>query len=423
MPQIRYSIFVLCTLCAVLACTKAATISYDFEDATKIAGTAGDIVYTAPDLNSFGSGIRVGSLELSDGSTPSSDFGRFVDLGGGSFEAVVNDRSHNIVSFTVTIDSYVTVDFSAISFDTSMRFTNTGDSTAGWDFYTVVGEATGNEISSAGWTHDGASNYQSPGNAASGDVTLSGLTGLTGMHRPQQYLLHYPNGKKGWCRDGNWKLAYLYETDMHLLFNLEKDPTESTKLAPSEPERVVQMARAMARDLNSRWRRVDGADVTLWPVLDGSYTPRPGTDDPFFISYDVDGRDVVDSDGDGLADAQEDINSDGLVSILETDSDDRDTDDDGADDYTEARLNLDPLDAASSFALRLVPIDEGSIVLSWPSAPSLFFNIRASEDLSLPMTDWAILESNVVAHETLPQTSRNLPMDSEQLFYFVELLP
>lgn len=248
--------------------------------------------------------------------------------------------------------------------------------------------------------------------------------GEAGSHRPQSYLLYYPNGsfpngQLNWYREGDWKLMYGYEADQFLLFNLADDPTESNDLASSEPERVVQMARTMARELDSKW----GDLGKLWPVVAGTYPPRPGTDDPFFLPYDVGGRDLIDTDGDGLVDAFEDLDSNGLVNVGETDSDNADTDGDHTDDYTEIRLNLDPLDANAFFAAQLSTANTDILSLTWPSAPGLFFNVLASEDLSTPVADWEVIESNVSAHETLNETTQDLPVDLQQQFFSVELLP
>jgi arylsulfatase A-like enzyme len=250
------------------------------------------------------------------------------------------------------------------------------------------------------------------------------LRGESGTHRPQQYSLHYPNGRSGWYRDGDWKLATRYAEDTFLLFNLATDPTESFDLAASEPERVVQMARAMARDLDSKWRTVNGEKVTLWPVVSGTYPPRPGTDDPLFIPYDVDGRDTVDSDGDGLVDALEDIDSDGLVSATETGADASDTDDDGSDDYTEQRLNLDPRNGHEAFTARMAVAEGSTFRLIWPSVNGTYFNILASTNLQDDVENWQVAVPNVSADAVSNETSRvmgNLGPGSS--FYRIELLP
>jgi hypothetical protein len=153
------------------------SILYTFETPANIAGTTNNIVYTAPDSNTFGDGVTVSSLELSDLDDPTEHYGRIENLGGGSVEAAVTDRGGNTVSFTVTIDDTVTVDLTTLSFDTAFRFTLTGNSTVTWDFATSVGGVSGNETS-GGFTHDGGDNYQSPA-AASGTIALAGLTNLT----------------------------------------------------------------------------------------------------------------------------------------------------------------------------------------------------------------------------------------------------
>jgi hypothetical protein len=153
-------------------------IEYTFETPGNISGTGSNIVYTAPDTNSFGNGVTVSSLELSDNIDPNEDYGRIKDLGG-SMEAAVNDRNGNTISFTVTMDESVIVNLTNLTFDTSLFFYNDGDSTVGWDFYTVTDSGTNNVISSVGWTHDGEADYQSPGGAASGNIALAGLTNLT----------------------------------------------------------------------------------------------------------------------------------------------------------------------------------------------------------------------------------------------------
>jgi hypothetical protein len=156
----------------------AGIIEYSFEAPGNIEGTTSSIVYSAPDLNSFGTGVTVSSVELSDAETPDSLYGRIEDLGGGSVEAAVTDRgTAGTIAFTLMIDDTVSVNLTNITFGTSYRTTLTGDTTANWSFSTVVGENAGN-AESGSFTHDGGDNYQSPASASS-DIALSGLTGLT----------------------------------------------------------------------------------------------------------------------------------------------------------------------------------------------------------------------------------------------------
>jgi hypothetical protein len=154
-----------------------ASIEYTFETTNNIEGTTDDLVYTAPDVNTFGDGVTISSLELSDGDDPTSYYGRIVDIGGGSVEAAVADRSGDTISFTMTIDDATVVNLMSIDFDTAFRYTITGNSTVTWNFATIVGGISGNETS-GGFTHDGGVNYQSP-TEASGSIALTGLTNLT----------------------------------------------------------------------------------------------------------------------------------------------------------------------------------------------------------------------------------------------------
>jgi hypothetical protein len=251
------------------------------------------------------------------------------------------------------------------------------------------------------------------------------LRGEEGSHRPQKYLLYYPNGsfpngQLNWYREGDWKLMYGYEEDQFLLYNLYDDPTESTNCAAANPERVVQMARSMAAELDSKW----GDLGKIWPVVLGTYPPRPGTNDPFLISYDVDGRDTVDSDGDGLVDALEDIDADGLVSATETSADASDTDGDGSDDYTEQRLNLDPRNAEEAFTARMVVAEDLTFSVVWPSASGTAFNLLSCTNLLDDVENWQVAVSNVSADAVSNETSQVVEdAGQESRFFKVELVP
>ncbi|MDF7826520.1 Ig-like domain-containing protein [Pontiellaceae bacterium B12227] len=153
------------------------TIAYTFETRANISGATNNIVYTAPDVNTFGAGVAAGDLELYDG-TQATDYGRFTDLGGGSVEAAVNDRSGSSpASFSLAIGDTVAVDLTNMTFDTSYRCTLTGNTTVEWDFYTIV-EGVTNNMASGGFTHTGGANYQSPA-SASGNIALTGLASLS----------------------------------------------------------------------------------------------------------------------------------------------------------------------------------------------------------------------------------------------------
>ncbi len=246
------------------------------------------------------------------------------------------------------------------------------------------------------------------------------LRGEAGFQRPQKYLMFYPNGsfpngQLMWYREGDWKLMYGFQADQFLLFNLAADPTESNNLAASEPARVVRMARAMARELDGKWGNLG----KLWPVLAGTYPPRPGTDDPFLLPYGVDGRDAVDTDGDGLTDAAEDADADGLVGATETDSDSGNSDGDNINDGDELSLGLDPLDPNSYFYLHGTMDPDGWLTLTWPSLPGTNFEIRGSGDIA----DWSeIVVPNVPAENPGSSTSYELPPSAEpRKFFRIEL--
>jgi arylsulfatase A-like enzyme len=252
------------------------------------------------------------------------------------------------------------------------------------------------------------------------------LRAESGTHRPQKVLRHMPHEHRSdyfTCfREDDWKIIYRYHTNLFELYNLVDDPDESENLAAAQPEKLLAMARAMARELDASW----GVYGELWPThnpTEVAKPDRPLEDDPFVIDFSIDGRDAVDSDEDGLMDALEDLDGDGLVGAAETSSEDWDTDKDNTDDYSELRLNLDPLDASSFFAVQSVSVSEGSMTIQWPSAPGLFFRILASEDLSIPVTDWDIIESNVPAHETLNETTQDFTIGPSQQFFSIELLP
>ncbi len=106
------------------------------------------------------------------------------------------------------------------------------------------------------------------------------------------------------CREGDWKLIYRWQIDSLALYNLSDDPTETNDLAPVESARVLRMARGMARRFDAEWPTY-GALSTAGIM--GS----------------------LDLDRDGLTDAAEEINANGLQDPGETDPDNPDSDGDG----------------------------------------------------------------------------------------------
>jgi hypothetical protein len=195
-----------------------------------------------------------------------------------------------------------------------------------------------------------------------------------GSHRPQEFLMHYPNGHSNdffsLLRQNEWKLILNYGSDSYELYNLATDLGETTNLAASEPARLMAMARRLAR-------RLDGMGAQ-YPVNTSNGSAHP----PLMPALPA-----VDADADGIPDSTEDPNRNGLVDPGETDPENDDSDGDKANDGAEAALGLDPLDPASFFFLRATPQAGGALELTWPSQPGNRFEVCFSSDLA----DWASL--------------------------------
>lgn len=93
------------------------------------------------------------------------------------------------------------------------------------------------------------------------------LKGLKNENRPERFLMHFPHQHRGsyftTYRDGDWKLIYYYNPErpdypVYELYNLKKDPIEIHNLATTQPKRVIEMARAMAQELE--------AEGALYPI-------------------------------------------------------------------------------------------------------------------------------------------------------------
>lgn len=159
----------------------AATIAYDFQDTDKVSPIGpqdATTVYIAPDTNTFGSGITISAFTLED--RDAGQYSRFVDVGSGSTGAALGHGGAALVaSFTVTIDSTVTVDFDDISFLTGIRWnSNSNAINVTESFYTRVGAEANGNVTPSTYTKNINANYlANPDNPQT--VTLSGLTGLT----------------------------------------------------------------------------------------------------------------------------------------------------------------------------------------------------------------------------------------------------
>jgi hypothetical protein len=95
------------------------------------------------------------------------------------------------------------------------------------------------------------------------------LTGKSDPNRSEQFLMHYPHAVHRsnyftvW-RDGDWKVIYhtlpeipttgghiQFEGGHYELFNLNKDPFESTNLASSQPGKLRSMMEGLTRGLEN----------------------------------------------------------------------------------------------------------------------------------------------------------------------------
>ena len=113
------------------------------------------------------------------------------------------------------------------------------------------------------------------------------LTGKRDPARPEQFLMHYPHGIHRsnyfttW-RDGDWKVIYhtlpkistsgghiQFEGGHYQLFNLARDPFESTNLANSNPRELKRMMKGLINQLEKHQAvyPVDGDGKELRPKL------------------------------------------------------------------------------------------------------------------------------------------------------------
>ncbi|BCX49365.1 hypothetical protein HAHE_32730 [Haloferula helveola] len=253
-----------------------------------------------------------------------------------------------------------------------------------------------------------------PPHALDGHDLSPYLQGTPGTHRPQEMLMYWPNDHNedyfAIYREENWKLIYRFAPDSFELYDLDADPTESVDVSGTNPERVMTMARGMARSFDGGW----GPLGTLWPTFNES--SRPYSDDPFHTPQ----LPTVDVDMDGIPDNDEDINDNGLVDNGETSADKSDTDGDSTGDGAEVRLGLDPLDPTEAFRATITPLQAGDFRLSWPSAPGTSFQIHGSSGL----TEWLPF-GGIVSADAGTETIREItiPGSPDNYFFEIELLP
>ena len=235
------------------------------------------------------------------------------------------------------------------------------------------------------------------------------LQGNSGTHRPQNMLLYLPidhnNDFFSVYRDDHWKLIYLFASDTYRLYDLSSDPTESNDLASANPERVMQMARAMAQKFDQGW----GIRGVLWPRF---------TSDDSADALTLPNLPTVDSDNDGIPDLTEDTNQNGIVDAGETNPDNTNSDGDNVSDGDELLLGLDPLNQNSFFSLTQSTLPSGEIEITWPSSSGTSFTIYSSTDL----IDWTTIVASDVSAASGNSTSYSLGIPSgPNKFYRVHL--
>lgn len=237
------------------------------------------------------------------------------------------------------------------------------------------------------------------------------ITGDEQFVRENKFFWHAPNywlsniaKPDSAMRDGDFKIIYTYDTGVGEweLFNLANDIGEQNNLMATDPEVGVRMARELIQYLES--------ENANYPILTSSNAENPPTM-PTQAT-------LVDLDGDGLKDSEEDKNNNGIVDPGETDPDNDDSDDDGTKDGAEIEVGTDPLNAQSIFNLTPSTLANGNLQITWPSSPGATFTINSSIDL----VDWTTVVVNGVTASAGTTTSYNLGLPSaERRFYRVTL--
>lgn len=130
-----------------------------------------------------------------------------------------------------------------------------------------------------------------------------------------------------------------------------------------------------------------------------------------------------DGDGDGLADAAEDRNLDGILQAGESRADRADSDDDGTDDGAEWLSGTDPNDPASRLVLAMERVTgTEQMMLRWPSRAGNRYQVQSSADLQ----DWQPVGGVITAAPATTQSTLSVPAAPEQgqntRFYRVRLL-
>ena len=255
------------------------------------------------------------------------------------------------------------------------------------------------------------------------------LRGIAGTHRPQKLITHAPCSSRSsfftTYHEGAWKLIYNYTTSSpntatnmplgtYELYDLSTDIHEAVNLAPTQPAKVMAMARGMATELERL-----GAPYPILKAydasLDGIGMPSAANDThPVILPESV----GVDTDADDLDDNTEDLNRNGIVDPGETDATNDNTDGDNINDGDELKIGTDPLDTNSFFRIDPTTESDGTLQITWTSAPSATFTIRSSTDLM----DWSAIVDSGISASVGSSTSYNLGTPTGlRHFYRVEL--
>ncbi|MBP7275276.1 MAG: sulfatase-like hydrolase/transferase [Kiritimatiellae bacterium] len=240
--------------------------------------------------------------------------------------------------------------------------------------------------------------------------------GDPGTHRPQEFITHFPHDHNdefySTIRQGKWKAIYRYLSKSWELYNLETDIGESTNLAGSltaeHAMRLAQLARRLIRELDRMGAQFPTEDAT-------GNTRRVNM--PALTSHTA--LTTMDTDGDGITDAGEDTDWDGLKDTAETDPDAADTDDDGTPDGAEKKIGTDPLDPEFLFVITPTAPTTETVRLTWPSQPGASFSVEGKERMTDP--NWNVLDDDVSAAAS-PATTTTFDYDVTGLYRFFRVV-
>jgi hypothetical protein len=124
----------------------------------------------------------------------------------------------------------------------------------------------------------------------------------------------------------------------------------------------------------------------------------------------------VDADGDGLADAWEQLH----FGDLSADPDD-DPDGDGMNNLAEFRAGTDPLDAQSRFEVVEVGAVPGGVAVRWSSQPERSYRVRRSSTLLAAPFDYEIVQEGIAATPPMNEFIDTSVGAGAEFFYLIEI--